>query len=138
MISPLGSALTKVAAAFDIFCFLTESSVDEYVSVYFGKADLKGFRGRSKEGGNGFSNDARGTMMSCSVNEPGRTAQRSWKWLVRGPEAVNKRSDGRKSCDDPQKTRVEIQMWSMEIESEQGWSSNIPTETMLYLAKMIS
>ena len=69
--SPLGSALTKVAAAFDIFCFLTDSSVDENVSVYLGEADLERFRGRSKEGGTGFSNDARGTMMSYSVNEPG-------------------------------------------------------------------
>ena len=38
-----------------------------------GEADLAGFRGRSKEGGNGLSNDARGTMMNCSVNEPGES-----------------------------------------------------------------
>ena len=131
MISPLGLAFTKVAAALDIFCFLADSSVDESVSVYWGEADLEGFRGRSKEGGSGFSNDARGTMMSCSVSEPGQTARRPWQWLVGDPKAVNKRSGGRMSCEDPQKSRVEIQMWSMEKESEEAWSSNIPTETTL-------
>ena len=61
----------------------------------------------------------------------GERHKKPWKWLVEGPKAVEKRSDGRKSCDDPQKSRIKILMWPMEIESEEGWSSNIPTETML-------
>ena len=105
MISPFGSAFTKVAAAFDIFCFLADSSVDEDLSIRWGEADLAGFRGRSKEGGNGLSNDARGTMVSCSVNEPGTAAQKSFQGLFGGPKAVNKRSNGRMSCEDPQEVQ---------------------------------
>lgn len=64
MTSPFGVPLTNVAAAFDIFCFLSgaKDGVDCFGSLRVGEGYS---RKRSEEDGNGLRSDARGTMIAC-------------------------------------------------------------------------
>lgn len=84
MTSPFGVPLTNIAAAFDIFCFLSgaKDGVDCFGSLKVGEGYP---RKRSEEDGNGLRSDATGTMIACRSGWLEKYICWEMSWSLIGP-----------------------------------------------------